>query len=152
MATKEPERVCRQIEANKDGILFRSCNASTYISLNVHRSASGTRHAKSLWTISRDDECHMFCEAEWSNWSDGKGNYWAISKDGQVVIGKQGERVAFFDGPGNVLDPWHGYPVGPPSKTGVPTTRRPPKELIDRWMDSGWIKYVTYARLMSNRI
>lgn len=94
----------------------------------------------------------MFCQAEELDWSDGAGNYWAISRDAQEIIGNRDERVAFFDGPGSAVVPWHGYPVGPPGRTGIPTTRRPPKEIIERWKNSGWIKYVTYSRLMNNRI
>ena len=94
----------------------------------------------------------MFCEAELLDWSDNEGNYWAISEDGQVVVGTLDERVAFFTGPGDVTVPWHGYPVGAPGRVGLPSTRRPPKAVIEQWKESGWIKYRTYSRLMNGRI
>lgn len=146
----QPARSCRQVAVRSDGVDFLSCKDSPYISLNYHRSKGRTKHAKSLWRISRPEECHTFCEAELGNWVDSVGNYWSISRDAMIELGKLGERVAFFDSPQNNGDPWHGYPVG--GRRGVPVHRRPPDSLLEVWLHTGWISYVTYSRLMGGRL
>lgn len=143
-------RVCRQTRVTADGIEFVSCNDSLYISLNYHRSVTSTTHRKSIWILSRPDECHTFCEAELRSWQDAKGDYWAISEDGKIEFGTLSERVAFFDSPQNVTDPWHGYPVS--GRKGMPSRRRPPDIIIELWHSTGWISYVTYARLIGGRL
>jgi hypothetical protein len=145
-----PERTCRQVKVTPDGIDFMSCKDTPYTSLNCHRAESGTQHPKSIWAIAVQEECHRFCEAEIFDWSDSDGNYWSISKDGEIELGTRGERLAYFNAPQNERDPWHGYPVG--GRRGLPTVRRPPKAIIERWWQTGWIKYVTYSRLMGGRL
>jgi hypothetical protein len=147
---KKNARNCRQTTVESNGIMFLSCKGSKYISLNYHRSASRTRYPKSIWKISRPDECHTLCEAEIGNWQDKHGNYWSISRDGQIELGTRGERVAFFDSPQNKTDPWHGYPVG--SRRGLPIQRRPPDDLLKAWHDSNWISFTTYSRLITGRL
>ena len=148
--SQEEPRTCHQIAADSDGIRFTSCKESLYISLNYHRSSSGTVHAKSIWALSRADECHCFCEAEIREWYDEKGDCWSISKDAKVEFGTRGEVVAFFDSPTNKTDPWHGYPIG--GRRGLPVHRRPPDKLIEEWHRSGWISYVVYSRLIGGRL
>jgi hypothetical protein len=148
--TGPARRSCHQVAVTADGITFLSCKANLYISLNIHRSATSTKHDKSIWDVSRPDECHTFCNAELGGWIDSEGDYWSISKDGATVLGTRGERVAFFDSPVNQTDPWHGYPVG--GRRGLPTVRRPPDDIIRLWFETGWISYVTYSRLMGGRL
>lgn len=143
-------RTCSKTSVTSDGIQFISCKDSPYISLNYHRSSTGTIHKKSIWILSPADECHAFCKAEMGNWRDVGGDYWAISSDGQIEFGTRGERVAFFDSPQNITDPWHGYPVG--GKKGLPTRKRPPDNVIELWYRTGWITYVTYSRLIGGRL
>lgn len=144
------KRTCHKTAVTSDGIEYASCSQSSYLSRNDHRSATGTKNQKSIWSISRPDECHAFCRAELQQWSDKDGDYWAVAKDGSEDFGTRGERVAFFDSPVNESDPWHGYPVG--GKRGLPIRRSPPDELIQRWYDSKQISYVTFSRLMEGRL
>jgi hypothetical protein len=144
------ERTCHQVEVTSDGINFITCKGSRYVSLNYHRSSSGTSHQKSIWLIARADECHTLCLAEIFGWLDSDGNYWSTSKDAQVELGTRGERVAFFGRPQNAGDPFHGFPVG--GRHGLPAMRKPPSDMIKLWMDAGWISYVMYSRLMGGRL
>jgi hypothetical protein len=146
----ESERTCHQEAVTRDGINYISCKGSRYLSLNYHRSPSGTTHLKSIWLIERADECHTFCEAEIFKWSDSEGNYWSVSKDAQVELGTRGERVAYFDKPQNSGEPFHGYPVG--GRRGLPSIRKPPNDILGLWMETGRISYVTYSRLMGGRL
>ena len=143
-------RSCRKIAVTGDGIEFISCAKSLYLSRHDHRSVTGTKNPKSIWQLSRANECHTFCGAQLQQWSDKDGDYWAVARDGQEDFGTRGERVAFFDAPVNNTDPWHGYPVG--GKRGLPIQRTPPDELIERWYNNGWISYVTFSRLMGGRL
>jgi hypothetical protein len=124
---------------------------NTVLSLHYHRSPSGTHKGKkALWAIARDDECHTFCEAEIGKWSDAQGNYWAVSVDARVVLGRNDERLAFFDEPVNTPDPWHGYPVS--GRRGSPARRRPPDELVACWLEQGRISHVAYERIITGRL
>jgi hypothetical protein len=100
--------------------------------------------------IGRPDECHYFCIGNLSSWNDKDGNCWAISKDAQNILGTRGERVAFYQTPGNNRDPWHGYPVG--GRRGLPIRRRPPDDVLRQWRDMGWITKVTFDRLIGGRL
>lgn len=143
-------RTCHQTGVTSDWIEFSSCDNSFYISLNYHRSSSGTSKPKSIWSLIPPDECHTFCEARLQRWMDRNGDYWAVAADGADDFGTRGERAAFFDAPGNAGDPWHGYPVG--GKRGLPIQRRPPDDLLEHWYTSKRISYATYRRLLDGRL
>jgi hypothetical protein len=146
----ERERTCRRTGVTSDGISFISCNGSRVLSLNYHHSASGTSHPKSIWLVSRLEECHLFCEAEKFGWSDLNGNYWAVSEDAEIQLGSRGERIAFFSKPQNDGEAFHGFPVG--GRRGLPTIRKPPDAILDLWLETERISYTTYARLMEGRL
>jgi hypothetical protein len=137
-------RACRRVKANKHGVEYVTCD--DYQSMNYHHSPSGTRHPKSIWLLSRADECHTFCKARLGDWADERGNYWAVAKDGEEQdYGTRRERMAFFPVPSNAADPWHGFPVG--GKDGLPFDHEPPDLLVQRWEDEKRIKYTTAARI-----
>jgi hypothetical protein len=144
------QRRCTKQRIDPSGVHYLSCSGALYLSLNYHRGSGKGRRGKSIWAIGRDAECHTFCEAEIGKWSDARANYWAVSVDARVQLGKNGERLAFFDAPVNVTDPWHGYPIS--GRPGSPTRRRPPDELVGRWLDEGRISYVTYDRILTGRL
>ncbi len=144
-------RSCRQVEVNGDGIAFISCDDSKYMSLNVHRSKTATKHEKSIWdeSLSRGDECHTFCEASLRKWHDTDGNCWSVVKEGETAFGTRGERVAFFWLPQNDGDPWHGFPV---TRTGkMPFRKEPPDDLVERWHKVDRISFTMYLRLLKGR-
>src|SRR5260370_20184481 len=134
MGTESYQRTCRKIGISKDGIDFISCKESHYLSLNYHHAPSKTSHPKSLWAVPREEECHYFCRAELSNWSDSDGNYWSISEDGLIELGTRGERLAFF-GVKAEQSPWHGWPVG--GKLNLRNAHRPPYSLIELLREAG---------------
>ncbi|MGH9198401.1 MAG: hypothetical protein ACRD1T_22040 [Acidimicrobiia bacterium] len=123
---------CTKKGVDSSGVHYLSCSGTLYLSLNYHRGSGKGRPGKSLWAIARNDECHTFSEAEIGKWSDEQGDYWAVSLDAKVELGKNGERLAFFDAPINIVDPWHGYPVS--GRRGSPIHRRPPDALVGRWL------------------
>jgi len=133
------------------GILFKTCDDSSYKSLDAHRSESGTRHQKSIWNddLSRNDECHTFCEANIEQWHDKDGNCWSVVTGKTVYFGTRKEWVAFFWMPQNDVDPWHGFPV---SRTGkVPFLRKLPDELVERWRQNSRIDFTMQLRLLQGR-
>lgn len=141
---------CRRAIVGTEGITYNTCAQGTYLSLNYHRRRMSLKRPKSLWEVARRVECHTFCNAQLERWYDAQGNAWSVTEDESVPLGTRGECVAFFDEPTNPTDPWHGYPVG--GRRGLPTVRRPPDELIKRWLDDKWISYVLYQRLLGDRV
>ena len=144
-------RTCEQTQVDESGIHYRSCGNSHYLSLNYHRSHSGTRDKKSVWAIPRPQECHTFCTAEAESWIDGRGNYWAVAATEDENLGEDGERVAFFENPNNPNNPWHGFPVGRRRGKGHPYRDSPPDDLVLKWRSSGRISYVEQQRILTRR-
>jgi hypothetical protein len=138
-------RRCRQGNRNKDGLEFTACEGTPYLSLDAHQSFSGTKHPKSIWNLTRPDECHTFCQARLQGWKDARGNYWAVARDEDKDFGYRSERMAYFPVPANETDTWHGFPVG--RKNGLQFRRQPPPDLVQRWRDEGRISRVTRARI-----
>jgi len=143
-------RACRRVAAHDTDVEFESCLSTTYMSLGYHRSKATTKHVKAIWAIQRADECHTFCTSERSGWSDADGNRWAVSKDAARKLGVAGERLAFFPKRSNAHDPWHGYPVS--GRKRAPQRRRPPDEIVHRWLQEGWISFTTHERLIGGRL
>lgn len=144
-------RNCRQIGIDQSGILFLSCTSTPYVSLDAHRSPSSTRHPKSIWKVSRPDECHTFCIAETDNTVDIDGNYWTITNENSPDLGTRGERMGFFQRPVNPTDPWHGFPVGG-SRMAMKFRRPPPDTVVENWYQTGRISYTTYTRILTRRM
>ena len=140
-------RRCRQGNISNDGLEFTACEGTPYLSLDYHQPFSQLRHVKSIWLLSRVDECHAFCEARLSHWSDQAGNYWTVTKDGDKrLLGDRGERMAFFPAPSDETDTWHGFPVGG-GKDALPFKQRPPADLVQRWTQEQRISRVNRARI-----
>jgi hypothetical protein len=145
-------RRCRQLGPPSDGgILFESCDDSPYKSLDYHRSQSGTKDPKSVWSkeISRADECHTFCGAKLNGWRDENGNCWAVAKDEEIGFGTHEERVAFFWEPRNDGDPWHGFPVA--GRKGLAFKQKLPDALIEEWYRSGLISFSRKLQMLKGR-
>lgn len=147
---EESLRTCERARVDTDGISYISCSETSYLSLNYHRSQTSTKHEKACWDVPREDECHCFCESEIHQWVDPKGNLWYVSDGGSVILGKDGERLAFFDEPENDGDPWHGFPVS--GRRGGAKRLRPPQSVLDKWLSSSRISKVMYDRIMTGRI
>jgi hypothetical protein len=141
---------CTRERVDGSGVYYLSSSRTLYLSLNYHRGSGKGRPGKSLWAVGRDDECHLFCEAETGKWIDAQGNYWVVSEDARVQLGKNDERLAFFDAPVNNIDPWHGYPIS--GRRGSPSRRRPPDEVVSHWFDKRRISYVTFDRIVTGRL
>lgn len=143
-------RSCSQTAVVADGIQFSSCQATPYLSINYHRSASGTKSEKALWNIARPEECHVFCTAEFHSWQDWLGNHWAVAASGEPDYGTQRERLAYFPKPANSADTWHGYPVD--SRRGSKLRHAPPPDdLVRKWHESGRISFVDQQRILRRR-
>jgi len=143
-------RRCQRIGlAASDGVRFNSCGDTAYLSIFKHRSRNDAKHLVSIWCITPDDECHVFCLAENESWKDQAGNYWSVPDMSESDYGTRGERVAFFPRPTNAPDPWHGYPLG--RKSGVGSKKNPPDALIAAWFNARRINFTRQQRLLTGR-
>lgn len=143
-----PGSHCEKVRTDSDGIMYRSCAGTSYRSVNYHRSPSGTRDTKSIWSISRHSECNIFCESEQKSWSDTDSNRWSVAGEKAQDFGTEGERLAFFPTPTNNTDAWHGFPV---LRRGRRPFRCPPDELLTKWLSEGRISYVDQQRILKAR-
>jgi len=143
-------RRCRPGKKNKDGLPFVACEGTPYLSLDYHQSSSGTRHQKSIWSLTRPDECHTFCESRLNAWADSDGNYWSVAAEKSEDFGTRGQRMAFFPVPTNETDTWHGYPIGRKNEQSDP--HDPPTDLVQLWRDQGRISRMTRARIIQRQL
>lgn len=119
------------------GSRFTTCGGRSYFSHPHHRDAtmSGT---KSLWVVSDEAECHVFCVVEQQQpttvaLSD---QVWAVAGDVTRPFGTRGEVLARFFPPQSGSTEWHGHPVG---KGSPGTVKTAPPAVIAAWESSGLV-------------
>ncbi|MES2449635.1 MAG: hypothetical protein V4610_03615 [Pseudomonadota bacterium] len=118
--------------------------------MSYHRQK--IKAGKTLWApaIAVAEEADFFETSDDRIWSCDGGNHWWIAKDGARIVGKLGERVAFFPRCGNHPGPWHGYPVSPANDEHYEV----PEEVISKW-ESGtrpWIDDLVAGRIRKGKI
>lgn len=59
--------------------------------------------------------------------------------------------MAFFDSPVNVIDPWHGFPVGG-SRRAMKFRRPPPDHVVEKWYQTGRISFTAYTHILTRRM
>lgn len=133
------DKTCSAAGVNGAEHYFKSCAGTGYLCHPHHRN--GTHSSKSQWALSRPDECHTFCQAEWLRAADDRG-LWFVAPNLDTVFGTRNERKAFFASSDNDSVPWHGYPVGPG------TAHHPPKDVVAEWHRQGRITYSLRVKIM----
>ena len=84
---------------------------------------------------------HIFPDERWMN-DDGRGLY-SIVDGGNIPLGENDERLAFFPTTRNFSDPWHGYPT---DSTYIQD------RLIDYWHERGIINTRIYMKLLNHSL
>jgi len=141
-------RTCSTADpGSRDPVYLTCVPPTTYQSLYYHRPQSRMR-GKSRWRVSRDDECHAFCESSHRGWDDALGNRWYVDVDGEE-LGTRRERVAFFPLSSNATGPWHGYPVS--ALPDAVVRKHVPKEILRAWQAENATKRELLAKLWKRR-
>jgi hypothetical protein len=140
-----------QLAVESDGIVFgyTAGKKRTYKSMNYHRQPK-LKTGKAKWspTVSREAEYNCFEVSEGGDWISSSGDYWWVSKDASIKVGRSGEKLAFFPACANHPGPWHGYPVAPMSDRNYEV----PQALIDKWEDDGVIDDLIARRMRGGKI
>ncbi len=140
-----------QIAVDPDGIVFgyTAGKKRTYKSLNYHRQPK-LKPGKTLWcsSIARAAEFTYFDQSEKEGWLSASGDYWWVSPKADVVVGLNGERMAFFPACDIHPGPWHGYPVSALSNRDYEI----PTDLIEKWEDNKAIDDLTATRMRKGKI
>lgn len=144
------KRTCHYVRSNGTAQYYLACDENEYLCHPHHRMPSKAS-TKSQWAISRPEECHTYCQASLPTPSgDGSGGLWYISVGAERVLGTKGERLAYFEIPGDgEAVPRHGYPVGP-NRRGTP--HRPDPVLVESWQRSGRIARHVADKIRRGRI
>jgi len=101
---------------------------------------------KSIWAISDEAECHVFCDTETRESAKvaTSSQVWAVSIDLAQPFGTRGEILARFMPPQIGSAEWHGHPVG----RGSPgTTKTAPADVIAAWEVSGLVSHALAKKL-----
>src|SRR6185312_17356766 len=95
---------------NRDQTYGPTTNGKYYISKPDHRKNSRSGGQKTKWCIDEDQEFSVFkpaCE-DFNSWFCRKNNcIFAVVDNGQITLGKSGEKLAKFPNVSNGTDPWH---------------------------------------------
>jgi len=93
---------------------------------------------KSIWAITEDDECHLFCDAEVREAVAVAipAQVWAVASNIARPFGRNGEVLARFIPPQSGSTDWHGHPVGAGSPGSIKTA---PSVVIKIWQDNNVI-------------
>lgn len=141
-------RTCATATPGAQDPIYATCAPPVqYQSLYYHRPTAALP-GKSRWSLTRDDECHAFCEASDRGWVDDHGKHWFVAADASA-IGTDRERVATFtqSSPGI---PWHGYPVS--ARRGAIARNHVPPEVLKMWEREGATTRGLLRRLWSRRV
>lgn len=131
---------------NADGRYGPTARGDYYLPIRCHgRTAKKSVH-KSRWAVREGRQYLLFRPASEGWWHcDGSNGLFSISPGGQLILGRDGERLAFFPHPRNASDPWHGFPVSSSDK-------RPGISVIDMWIDAGVITEHVRRKLEGGRL
>ena len=116
---------------------YTTCGSRGYFCHPHHRERSFSSQ-KSIWTLSEDDECHLFCSIESDLAVDvvPVSEAWAVTSDIRQPFGTRGEVVARFLPPSEGSLEWHGHPVG---KSSPSRLKSPPPQIVEQWEQQGRI-------------
>lgn len=108
---------------------------------NKGKKAKQKEHEdKTHWVLDKPKQYHVFRIADENKIKDNRGIYSVLDK---LVLGENGQILAFFKEPGN--DTWHGYPVF--------TWEEPVSEaLLKKMTKKGMISEITKQRLLDGRL
>lgn len=131
--------------SNPPGSRFTTCNGRGYFSHPHHRDR-GMFRTKSIWAISDESECHVFCDTERREPTKvaAPSQVWAVASDLTQPFGTRGEVLARFLPPQSGSTDWHGHPVG----RGSPgSTKTAPAAVIASWEASGLVSHALAKKL-----
>jgi len=129
-----------------NGLYGPTARGHYYKPLRYHGRSAQPRAGKSRWCIKEGEQYLVFRPASEGDWSSERcAGLFGIMRNGSVVLGSEGQRLAFFPEPTNKTDPWHGYPA-------TCADRQPGTDLIDRWASSGIITEHVRRKLEGGRL
>lgn len=147
----------KKLSVQSDGIVFgytrRQSNSPaggrSYKSLSYHRQA-GYKRGKTIWNrqVSVTEEAKAFDDSDFEQWQDADGHLWWVSPGASVIVGANGERLAFFPRCSNHPGPWHGYPVAPKDDENYEI----PEDLIATWELNGVVDELVAGRMRRGKI
>jgi len=121
-----------------------------YLSVFYHRG-NGRIKYKNKWhpTIHPSTEYHIFCKADYRNWSDSHGHYWGVHDGGVIILGIRGEILCKFPHNANPTTPWHGFPVSPMENGDCDA---PPFEFVEDWIRNGVVSKTLGRRIQRRKV
>lgn len=133
-----------KVVQNVDGTFGPTATGHHYCPVGYHNKVAAGRVGKNKWCRKRNEQYEVFRLADEGKWMDANPDgLYSIVDNGKEVLGKNGERIAFFPTPANEHDAWHGYP-----KSNPPIS----DELVDMWFKNHVVDSITYTRLIGNKL
>lgn len=129
------------------GVFPANKKGHTYKPISYHGSTThGTRGGrKTRWKIPQNGQYYVFNYADEREWMDKLADgLFSFCEGCKMVLGENGERLAFFKTPSNKSDPWHGYPVFSEEMEDL--------SLVETWAEQGEVDETIKQRLLRQSI
>ncbi|MCC3159911.1 hypothetical protein LJ737_21905 [Hymenobacter sp. 15J16-1T3B] len=138
-----------KLARDKNGNFGPTSNRHFYTAVHRHNKSRKTNRKKeeraheikSIWSIKEYEQYGVFKLADEGWWFCQENEaLFSIVENGTYIVGKDDEVLSYFDGPQNLFDVWHGFPV-------LSSNKRPSSDLLDLWEQNNIIDYATRIRI-----
>lgn len=130
-----------------NGVFPPNAHGHSYQPMPYHGAHThGTRGGmKKLWSIPQNGQYYVFNYGDMNNWMDNIARGIVSFLNGcNEILGKNGQRLAFFPTPANPTDPWHGYPIG--------SDEIEDDNLVESWCQNGFITLTVKQRILRGNL
>jgi len=96
--------------------------------------------------LKKNEQFEVFKVSDENKWEcNSNDGIFSILSNGEIILGENEERLAFFPKPTNTNDAWHGYPI-------VSSEYEPSETLVDKWLEDEIIDNRVYIKLLKGQI
>jgi hypothetical protein len=135
-----------KIKQNSDETFGPTKIGHFYKPLFYHNKSAKKNSDKTRWVLKKNEQFEVFKVSDEGNWecNSNNGNF-SILSNGDIILGENEERLAFFPKPSNTSDVWHGYPV-------ESSKYEPSETLVDKWLEDEVIDDRVYIKILKGQI
>ena len=131
-----------KVKLNKEGLFGPTDKNHFYQPVGYHNPTAKKNKDKTRWKLNKGEQYEVFRLSDEGQWNCKSNNgLFSILANGDVIMGTSEERLAFFPGPPNLNDAWHGYPVN--SGEYEPSTA-----LVDHWLEKKIIDQRIHIKIL----
>jgi hypothetical protein len=135
-----------KVKLDEDGTFGPTLRNHKYQPAFYHNKSAASNPHKTRWKLRQSEQYEVFRIADEGEWICVHNNaLFSILDNGAEVLGEDDERLAIFRIPGNVNEPYHGFPFHS-SKYTIS------EELLDMWEERQIIDLKIRVKIAKGKI